>query len=380
MEEFKSLDSAQRKFAVPDKESSAQQAAIDMVHLKPNVGHITWLRGLRHPFYGFPEKENVMGVGDIKQMIPAFARLCFKKPMRYVLGFLFLFFPKSFDRLVNDAIDSFLSMAWNSYQRFLLSPEKYTKAVREIHRSLTALSISDDYLDLKGRIERLRDVGCMILQYDNAYILRLQDGIGELDLKALKENSVKEIGRVLTIVANRDTSTFMKNKVRYLRDLTCMFLKRNKGYYQILQGVISVIDFEKLKLDTAEKYYCRMRNDYDFEGHKAKKDKNYGLPTKMETLMEQAILQRIESRKVTVQQEFEKLVQQRDKLIQEERNLESRKEKIDQEINQLEKTAEMMRGRFAEILEEESHLKQILEEDKKQEEKEVKEEIKKVVN
>ena len=376
MEEFKSLDSAQRVFAIPEGESSTQQAAIDMVHLKPSIGHLTWLRGFRHPFYGFPAKDNVMGVGDVKQMIPAFARFCFKKPMRYVLGLLFLFFPKSFDRLVNDAIDSFLSMAWNSYQRFLLPPEKYTKAVKEIHRGLTALAISDDYLDLKGRIERLRDVGCMVLQYDNAYILRLQDGIGELDLKALKENPLKEIGRVLTIVADRDTSAFMKSKVCYLRNLVCMFLKRNKGYYQILQGLISTIDFEKLRLDVAERYYCRRRNDYDFAGHKAKKDKNYGLPTKMETIMEEAILQRLESRKTTVQQEFDKLVQQREKLIQEERKLEDRKEKINQEINQLEKSAEVMRGRFAEILEEETQLKQILEQDKKQKEKEASEEIK----
>lgn len=369
---FKPLDVAVRSFAVTGTAETEHQdqAAIDMVEHPKEGGILTWLRGFRHPFYGFPEKEKVLTIADIKQFVPIATKFCFKQPIKTLLGILFLISPKLLSRLGEKAIDAFLTGAHNSFQRHYLDPIRYTRPVGEIHRALTAVAQGNDNMDLKGKIERIRDTICLICQYDNAYILRLQDAFGEIDPVNFKKDPVSELRKALTIVSERELAPEMKKKISWLNSIFCMFIKSNKDYYRMLYAFAQVLDIKKIKFNRAEEYYCRKRFDYDFSGHRKNQDKLFGLPTKLETLMEEAILQRIQTRKSVVQSEFNKLTEQRDKLIAEEGGLDSRKDQINKEIRGLEKSADVLRGRWAEVQEEEGHLEELKKSDAKQQTKE----------
>lgn len=371
-EKFKPLGAAVRIFDVPSDE---QAAAIDMVHNLEKGGIYTWLRGYRHPFYGFPERQRVETMADIKQFIPIAAKFCFEhRSTKILLGLLFLGFPKLFNRLAERAIDSFLAAGFGSLQRCGIDPKKYTRPVRELHDILTQTSISGDFLEEKGRLERLRDVSCSILQYDNAYLLRIQDAFGAINPYNFKKDPIGELRNGLNAVIEREYAPEMKQKMRWLRDMFCLFLQNSKRYKAIFKQLAKRLNVEKMQLDESDMYYCRKRKDYDFSGHREKRIKNFGLPTKLEIIMEEAILKRLASRETVVQQEFNNLAQQREQLIMEERKSEDAKQQRDKKIVEIEKAAEVLRGRWAEITEEKQQILDIKANDEKnaKEEKETK--------
>lgn len=113
-----------------------------------------------------------------------------------------------------------------------------------------------------------------ILQYDLAYRWRLQDLFGETSKESLTKSPRKEIKRLLAINRKREhifnggpgkqnPGKSVADKFiifGILLDISLLFPPARRK----LRKIIEKADFHKLQLDEADRYWCRMRTDYDF--------------------------------------------------------------------------------------------------------------------
>jgi len=114
-------------------------------------GTFTRIEGEKEPFPGFPQKDVVMNLATLKRMIPA----------------------------ALDAYYPFLSP-------HLLSPEKYCKCVREVYRLFNILIEREVKPKHIERWKKVRDIVCIVLEFDNAYRFRAQDIIAEAKIDEMK--------------------------------------------------------------------------------------------------------------------------------------------------------------------------------------------------
>lgn len=128
-----------------------KQAVVEKIEKPKEGGVLTYLKGHPKPYPGFPSKKTVKEMDYIKRMVPIAL--------------------KSSRRLL---------------ERHLVNPKRYSHAVREIHRVFSIMIERDNRPNEKEKLTYLRDLICMILEFDNAYRFRFQDGFSELDLDKIK--------------------------------------------------------------------------------------------------------------------------------------------------------------------------------------------------
>lgn len=174
----------------------------------PKGGGIeSYLEGQAQPFPGYPDNKIVFMVDVVKRtfktLVESFNLLMKKhKILKFML----------FKRNVEDLITKWLNLASYSIRNYRLRPVLYSHAVREIYRVFTIAIERDSRLGMKRRFTQIRDLLCMVAEFDSVY--------------------------------------------RF-----------------ILQDILSEIDIEKIKLDEKDLHYASKTKDYDFGGKKAKNDK-----------------------------------------------------------------------------------------------------------
>jgi hypothetical protein len=124
---------------------------VENIEYPKEGGVLTYLKGFKFPFPGFPAQPFVHKTALIKALIPA---LC--KGAKYVIS--------------SDNID----------------PKKYSRPVREIYRLFNLLIEKEKREEMKQKWVNLRDVICYILEFDSAYRFRLQDVLREINLKEIE--------------------------------------------------------------------------------------------------------------------------------------------------------------------------------------------------
>ena len=172
---------------------------------------------------------------------------------------------------------------------FYPNPKRYCKCVREVHRAFTK------YLDKRGghheaeisaqigktflwRILEVRDIICLILEWDNAYRYRFQDVITLLDKAAFIKNPRKEINRLLDILISRENRTGMKEqwiRIRKMSNLGMIFIRIfGKKYWEVVEEIILELNINELGFEIDDEYWCDVRDDYNFRGidHKVNKE------------------------------------------------------------------------------------------------------------
>jgi len=118
-------------------------------------GRLTHIEGEKHPFPGFPDKEEVLDIGMIKRMVPA-------------------------------AINAY----YPYFSRHILDPKKYCRSVREVYRLFNILIEREEKAEGRTKLTdiwpKVRDMVCVILEFDNAYRFRAQDIAAEANIEELK--------------------------------------------------------------------------------------------------------------------------------------------------------------------------------------------------
>ncbi len=234
--------------------------ALTKVEFPEEGGVLTYMEGYDLPYRGFPFFEFVDKIDLIKklsrQIQSGFYHALKDSPLKYLLiplipylgTRLFWAFTYTFHRLI---------------ERFRLKTIRYCQFVRELHRACSIEYIGEDERIKEIRF-MLRDIECMILEFDNAYRFRMQDILEEMDKEALKKDPIKEICRFLDIMIDREVKVEVKDTWRLLQMFTKYYLRFDKKFLDMIVRVLLELDIEKCKLSEEDKYYCKPRTDYVF--------------------------------------------------------------------------------------------------------------------
>ena len=242
---------------------------VENVNTPESGGIFTKYVGCNYIFKGYPDVRILDYIYASKRIIAGSFPLFLNKSVRIIFGVMFLFYlvlPRRMKkRIVIELLDYFLSIAyWVEYKYvFALPTEKYCVTIKEVHRVSEVLLQNIKDKDMLPRIQKLRDIFCMILEMDYAYRARFQDILPELNKEELKKNVKKEIGRVFDIIISRET--VMVSKWQGLKKATMIVLSF-KNLRKIIVKALLEMDLDKIKRDEADWYYVLDRSDYSYGG------------------------------------------------------------------------------------------------------------------
>ena len=124
----------------------------EVVELKPEIpeegGVMTHFPNLKYPFPGFPDTRIVNKIAIAKRLIPFGIDWMHKKIEPFI--------PKN--------------------------PKLYSRPVREMYR-VWNIVIERDGGPLKLKFAKMRDISCVVAEYDDAYRFIMQDGVSEVKIE-----------------------------------------------------------------------------------------------------------------------------------------------------------------------------------------------------
>lgn len=232
---------------------------ITHVEFPEKGGVLTHMQNHEQPYKGFPVVEAVEKIDTIKKIqrgvLSSFYH-SLKKRSKFQLVLLLLV-PWFF----GDLVKAFVYTNWKLVERFKVKAIRYSDSLRELHRAFSV-----EYHNDPGREYRLmvRDLACMIMEFDNAYRFRFQDIIVELDKEALRKNAAKEITRLLTLMSSREKTQEIKDTWKLAQFFLPLYLRLNKTLRQNLIDALCGLDLAKMALSVEDIHYAESRKDYKF--------------------------------------------------------------------------------------------------------------------
>ena len=233
--------------------------AISKVLFPEEGGVLTFFEGEEFPAKGFCYGETVQTVDEVKKTGMAFLRGFFGG-LKYgkVRMILFaLLFRKQFMAMSNEML------ATLDYRmvRVRQKPERYCTCAREVYRVFNLMAIW--YPDWKSMLGHLRNIICMVLEYDDAYRYPGQDVVLELNKDACRKDIVKEIKRILDFEMKWDHRG-MVEKFGRIRKLLFLLRFSKKTRVAIMRFFLE-LDLDQIKMDEADKHHARFKWGYNWE-------------------------------------------------------------------------------------------------------------------
>lgn len=240
----------------PDQVSTLQK-----VEFPDSGGVLTWMDGQYFPYKGYPLFDFVDKIDQIKKinraMLSGLYHQIKDKPKIAYLTLL----PAIW--LAKDLLRSWIYVFYRMIDRFKIKSVRYSDSVREIHRAFSVARPDENYRDTDFRI-MLRDLLCMIIEFDNAYRFRLQDILSEMDKDSLQKHPVQELIRLLVIMNSREKTQEIRDTWTLLRYVIRWYLIFDRRLTQTLKYALLQLDLDKIRLSTGDKTYCIPRQDYTF--------------------------------------------------------------------------------------------------------------------
>lgn len=231
---------------VASSNSSTQQASfmnyknvrtpdLDKGFVELEKGCELWLEGEKYPLRFCNDSDRINTVMRIKRFVAAGLKsfggwkTCVAVP----------FF------LLNK--NAYIGALWNAMQDVYYAEEKYyCQPVREVYRVMSELNFDN----------RLRDIGCSILEFDTAYRYIFQDIFLEMDKNKLMHNPAKELERVLDILLERGKSELAIGRLKKQIPYVIFYLRFiNRKLLNQLFAFILKADINEIKLSKEDIYW-----------------------------------------------------------------------------------------------------------------------------
>ena len=246
-------------------------------------GILTYWKGEKFPFKGYPVRKFEF-VGPLDKMKPVKRAVLgvvrFVSNNKWILIFAPIFLIPSLKRkVVWSLLAEIGDIAEVELREYYLNPKYYCNSVRELYRAFGEwlykfsgkpmdywYKARESYNDKGRAIYRLITFFCLFLEYDDYFRYIMQDILGEIDKKALLDNPIGELLRVISIAKSRDKMATNQVKwnalIRFIRLGSMFFNKEIREFAKIL----ATCDFEKIRADEGDKYHMGVRKNYDFGG------------------------------------------------------------------------------------------------------------------
>lgn len=254
--------------------------------LIPNDGVYLSVKEAQFPVKCYPEANAVFACNLVKANLIETIKLVSKW---YLVPFLLLINKQK-------ALDAFNRVSLKAISAQLLVDNALTDFSREFKKFLYTFLTTMGFTDQSS--QTFATIFVNLVDYDNAYRLRLEDTFSETSKEKLL-NPRKEIARLVKIMKSREVRPGGKGDaihrkfalVGFLLSLALLIPKVRKAW----KKAVVETDIEKLKLDDIDTYWVCMRNDYKFMGltdeeraeYAKNKGWNYPTPMKKEVVLGQ---------------------------------------------------------------------------------------------
>ena len=255
---------------IPQLPSEAPKdvSALTKVEFLEEGGVLTWMEGHEYPYKGFPFYEFVDRIDYMKKLTRSFLSGLYHsfKPIRKV--WILTLIPSIWVSKI--LLRAIIYTFYRMIERFRIKSHRYCKSVRELYRAFTYEDPSEKSQDTQLRLQ-LRDLMCMILEFDNAYRYRFQDIMEDLDILVIKEKPLNEIIRLFDIMSSREKTQEIKDTWTLIKSFVYYYVKYDKSLLKILANTLYRINTEKAILDEGDRHYCEKRTDYNFKHYDVSK-------------------------------------------------------------------------------------------------------------
>jgi len=233
-------------------------------------GIFTRYLGCNYVFKGHPYIVIVEAIGVPKKILSGFFVLLSSRIIMVFLGlnaFLFMLLPKFLKREILVYFwEYFLNVSYKALERWVLPFEKYCIAAKEVYRAMDAIAKKIPGEEMRKRVERTIPVVCMMLEYDFAYRARFQDVLPYLDKRKLRDNPLKEIRRILSILTTREVGGMAPKWKKAGKLLSFLKFVFGKEFEKWSIKFFNELNLDKIKTDEADWYYSLKRKDYNYGG------------------------------------------------------------------------------------------------------------------
>lgn len=156
-------------------------APIERVAISKKGEVDVYLKGRKYPHPGYPDRRWVTTACIIKRTSRVLMN--FFASMANWRGVIKLILLK---RNIEDLFSKLLVLFATIIGSRRLKERHYNHAVKEIYRVFNILIEREDDPGVKDKWIKIRDIVCLILQFDAAYEYRIQDALSEIDVKKIK--------------------------------------------------------------------------------------------------------------------------------------------------------------------------------------------------
>ena len=230
--------------------------SLTKVEMPPEGGVLSFMEHFEHPYRGFPYLEFVDKIDIIKKLVKGSLSGIYHS-FRGNLAKIFLAIP---------AILVFRELVWaGTYtfyrliERYRIKPLRYSKAILALHEAFSAPR-GDSFKEMELRY-MIRDILCMILEFDNAYRFRAQDILSELNQSAL---STKELHRLIDIASTREKTQMTKDTWKLIKMVVSFYMRFDRKFKNLVIHVLKNLNLEEFKLTAEDIAFCDPRKDYVF--------------------------------------------------------------------------------------------------------------------
>jgi len=229
------------------------QAIKAKVTKAPDGHYIMWMKGEKYPFPGFPRGWLLFGsLSKVKHIIKNFifndswALLEEGTPEQKVIN-----------RVKDEGMKKMIELA-DLAKYDMLPYEKMAPAVKEIWRAFTAVEKKVGPETAK-KVKAIKDCLTYVIQEDDGYRFRVQWLTNYFPQKKwFRKIYLSAFQKALEMMEHAEVVGDMKERIRLLRRILLVLLK-DKRIYELFEMFCEEMDWKKIKLSKADKYYFRAK-------------------------------------------------------------------------------------------------------------------------
>ena len=230
----------QAALSIPEIKDVVDFKRWDYPEDKLDYGCLTYLEGEEYPMRSCNQNDRCVALHQVKRLIPVMARTL-KNPIGII----------------------YFILNWEKYLEYIhfslrdvyyKDPKFYSQPVAEIYWSI--------------KNEKIRDIICAVLEFDNGYRFPFQDIFSELDVVKFNRNPIKEMKRLFEMLVERSNGYF-SGKVSKNLSLIINLLWLRPGLVKEIKNIVNKIDIGEILFSTEDIYWTkRLPSSYQFNYEK----------------------------------------------------------------------------------------------------------------
>lgn len=234
-------------------------------------GMLAYFQDCPFPAKGFPFPQAIYASNGVKRIFRASMDMISYDMLLPAMGFLLLR-KKTKLRIMSRLLESFDDMARQLLGMFYLDRTKWSECPREIFMALRGFLIG---MGIEENLsERFAEDFATLIQYDDAYRIRIMDIMSETTKEKLLAHPVAEMKKLINILAHREPSQDWRenlkqgNVTKFMHIVWVLrFLFFSPKFKKSFIKTIKESQFSNFQYDDADLYHSMLRADYDIKGY-----------------------------------------------------------------------------------------------------------------